>query len=49
MGVSFAIIGTSLACKRDPRSWECTYMKFYDVIIGLILLFTVYTLFNMKK
>ena len=49
MGASFAIIGTSLSCKRDPQSWECKYMIVYDVFLGLILLFCAYILFFKKS
>ena len=49
MSIPFAIIGTSLSCKRDPHSWECTFMKFYDVFIGLVLLFCLYTMFTIFK
>jgi hypothetical protein len=48
MGASFAIIGTSLACKRDRESWECKYMIVYDIIIGLILLFALYYLWKSR-
>jgi len=49
MGIPFAIVGTSLSCKKDPKSWECIFMKIYDVSLIITFVYVIYILTKIKS